>query len=249
MSEPRRTAVVTGASSGIGAATARRLVGEGFAVVMGARRLDRLEAIAAETGAMPLHLDVANPASVVEFCGAVETCDVLVNNAGGALGLDSIAEAQEERWREMYDVNVLGTLRMIRALLPKLLAGGNGHVVVIGSVASTDTYVRGGGYNAAKFAVRALREVLRKEMLGTPLRVTQIDPGLVETEFSLVRFQGDGEAAARVYEGMTPLTADDVADCVAWAVTRPPHVNIDEIKVLARDQSTATTVFRRPAGS
>ena len=249
MSEPRRTAVVTGASSGIGAATARRLVREGFAVVMGARRLDRLEAIAAETGAVPLHLDVTDPASVVEFCGAVETCDVLVNNAGGALGLDSIAEAQEERWREMYDVNVLGTLRMIRALLPKLLAGGNGHVVVIGSVASTDTYVRGGGYNAAKFAVRALREVLRKEMLGTPLRVTQIDPGLVETEFSLVRFQGDVEAAARVYEGTTPLTADDVADCVAWAVTRPPHVNIDEIKVLARDQSTATTVFRRPAGS
>lgn len=249
MSEPRRTAVVTGASSGIGAATARRLVGEGFAVFMGARRRDRLEAIAAETGAMPLHLDVTDPASVVEFCGAVETCDVLVNNAGGALGLDSIAEAEDERWREMYDVNVLGTLRMIRALLPKLLAGGNGHVVVIGSVASTDTYVRGGGYNAAKFAVRALREVLRKEMLGTPLRVTQIDPGLVETEFSLVRFQGDVEAAARVYEGLTPLTADDVADCVAWAVTRPPHVNIDEIKVLARDQSTATTVVRRPAGS
>ena len=249
MSEPRRTAVVTGASSGIGAATARRLVGEGFAVVMGARRLDRLEAIAAETGAMPLHLDVTDPASVAEFCGAVETCDVLVNNAGGALGLDSIAEAEDERWREMYDVNVLGTLRMIRALLPKLLAGGNGHVVVIGSVASTDTYVRGGGYNAAKFAVRALREVLRKEMLGTPLRVTQIDPGLVETEFSLVRFQGDVQAAARVYEGLTPLTADDVADCVAWAVTRPPHVNIDAIKVRARDQSTATTVFRRPAGS
>ncbi len=248
MSEPR-TAVVTGASSGIGAATARRLIEEGFAVVMGARRLDRLEAIAAETGARPLHLDVTDQASVAEFCRSVETCDVLVNNAGGALGVDSIADAQDDRWQQMYDVNVLGTLRMIRGFLPKLLESGNGHVVVIGSVASTDTYVRGGGYNAAKFAVRALREVLRKEMLGAPLRVTQIDPGLVETEFSLVRFDGDAAAAARVYEGITALTAADIADCVAWAVTRPPHVNIDEIKVLARDQSTATTVFRRPADS
>ncbi len=248
MSEPR-TAVVTGASSGIGAATARRLIDEGFAVVMGARRLDRLEAIAAETGARPLHLDVTDQASVFEFCKSVETCDVLVNNAGGALGVDSIADAQDDRWQQMYDVNVLGTLRMIRGFLPKLLETGNGHVVVIGSVASTDTYVRGGGYNAAKFAVRALREVLRKEMLGAPLRVTQIDPGLVETEFSLVRFDGDVAAAARVYEGITALTAADIADCVAWAVTRPAHVNIDEIKVLARDQSTATTVFRRPADS
>jgi NADP-dependent 3-hydroxy acid dehydrogenase YdfG len=245
MTEQRRTAVVTGASSGIGAATARRLVEEGFAVVMGARRLDRLEVIASQTGARAQPLDVTDQESVLEFCAAVDACDVLVNSAGGAFGIDTIAEANDERWQRMYDVNVMGTMRMIRGLLPKLLASGNGHVVVVGSVASTDTYIRGGGYNAAKYAVRALREVLRKEMLGTPLRVTQIDPGLVETEFSLVRMEGDEEAAARVYEGLTPLTAADIADCVAWAVTRPPHVNIDEIKVLARDQSTATTVFRR----
>jgi len=216
---------------------------------MGARRLERLEAIASETGARPLRLDVTDPQSVLEFCGEIETCDVLVNNAGGAFGIDSIAEADDGRWLRMYEVNVMGTMRMIRALLPKLLESGDGHVVVIGSVASTDTYVRGGGYNAAKYAVRALREVLRKEMLGNPLRVTQIDPGLVETEFSVVRMGGDIEAAARVYEGLTPLTAGDIADCVAWAVTRPAHVNIDEIKVLARDQATATTVIRRSADS
>ena len=245
MSQQGRTAVVTGASSGIGAATARRLVTEGFSVVIGARRLDRLEVIASETGARALPLDVTDPESVLEFCGAIDVCDVLVNSAGGAFGIETVAEASDERWQRMFDVNVMGTMRMIRELLPKLLVAGNGHVVVIGSVASTDTYIRGGGYNAAKYAVRALREVLRKEMLGKPLRVTQVDPGLVETEFSLARMEGDKEAAARVYEGLTPLTADDIADCVAWAVTRPPHVNIDEIKVLARDQSTATTVFRQ----
>lgn len=249
MTQPQRTAVVTGASSGIGEATARRLAAEGFAVVLGARRLDRLAVIAADIGGRAIRLDVTAPESVLDFCAQIQTCDLLVNNAGGALGIDSIAEAVDERWQRMYDVNVMGTMRMTRALLPKLLESESGHVVVIGSVASTDTYIRGGGYNAAKYAVRALREVLRKEMLGTRLRVTQVDPGLVETEFSLVRMDGDAEAAARVYEGITPLTAGDVADCVAWAVTRPAHVNIDEIKVLARDQSTATTVFRRPADS
>ena len=249
MDERRRTAIVTGASSGIGEATARRLAADGWAVVMGARRLERLEAIAIETGARALPLDVTDPESVAAFCEAVEECDVLVNNAGGAFGLDSIADASDDRWQRMFEVNVMGTMRMTRALLPKLLAGGNGHVVVIGSIASTDTYIGGGGYNAAKFGVRAFREVLRKEMLGQPLRVTQIDPALVETEFSVVRLHGDEAAAARVYEGLTPLTADDIADCVAWAVSRPPHVNIDEIKVLARDQSTATTVYRRSSGS
>ncbi len=245
MSAARRTAVVTGASSGIGEATTRRLATDGFSVVGGARRLDRLEKIAEETGARVMGLDVTDPESVLEFTAAIDSCDVLVNNAGGAFGVESVSEASDDRWQRMYEVNVLGTVRMTRALLPKLLASGNGHVVVIGSVASTDTYVGGGGYNAAKFAVRAFREVLRKEMLGRPLRVTQIDPGLVHTEFSLVRLDGDAPAAARVYDGLTPLTAADIADCVAWAVTRPPHVNIDEIKVLARDQSTATTVFRR----
>ncbi len=245
----QRTAVVTGASSGIGEATARRLAADGFAVVIGARRVDRLETIAAETGARALRLDVTDLDSVNQFADSLTTCDVLVNNAGGAFGVDSIAEANDDRWQRMYDVNVMGSMRMTRALLPKLLAGGDGHVVLIGSVASTDTYIGGGGYNAAKFAARAFREVLRKEMLGQPLRVTQIDPGLVQTEFSLVRLEGDREAASRVYEGLTPLTAADVADCVAWAVSRPPHVNIDEIKVLARDQSSATTVFRQATDS
>lgn len=245
MGNKARTAVVTGASSGIGEATARRLAGDGFSVVMGARRINRLESIAGEIGARALPLDVTIPGSVADFCEAIPDCDVLVNNAGGAFGLDSIAEADDERWQRMFDVNVMGAMRTTKALLPKLLAGGNGHVVLIGSVASTDTYIGGGGYNVAKFGARAFREVLRKEMLGKPLRITQIDPGLVETEFSVVRLDGDTEAAARVYQGMTPLTASDVADCVAWAVTRPAHVNIDEIKVLARDQSTATTVFRR----
>jgi NADP-dependent 3-hydroxy acid dehydrogenase YdfG len=245
MGERTRTAVVTGASSGIGEATARRLAAEGFAVVVGARRIGRLEGIADAIGARALPLDVTVPDSVQEFCDEVPECDVLVNNAGGAFGLDLIAQADDERWQGMFDVNVMGAMRMTRALLPKLLAGGDGHVVLIGSVASTDTYIGGGGYNAAKFAARAFREVLRKELLGEPVRVTQVDPGLVETEFSMVRLGGDAEAVRRVYEGMTPLEAGDVADCVAWAVTRPPHVNIDEIKVLARDQSTATTVFRR----
>jgi NADP-dependent 3-hydroxy acid dehydrogenase YdfG len=220
-------------------------VTEGFTVVMGARRQDRLAAIAVETGARALPLDVTNPQSVLDFCDAVDSCDVLVNNAGGAFGVDLIADADYERWQRMYDVNVMAAFRMTRTLLPKLLEGGDGHIVVIGCVASTDNYVGGGGYNAAKHAARAFREVLRKEMLGKPIRVTQIDPGMVQTEFSLVRLDGDHDAAARVYGGLTPRTAADIADCVAWAVTRPPHVNIDEIKVLARDQSTATTVFRR----
>lgn len=242
-----RIAVVTGASSGIGAATARRLAAEGFTVVLGARRQDRIEVIAREIGGRALPLDVTVARSVAAFCAEVDTCDVLVNNAGVALGTDLIADASDDRWQRMYDVNVMGTMRMTRELLPKLVAGGDGHVVVIGSIASTDPYIGGGGYNAAKYAVRAFREVLRRELLGQPVRVTQIDPGLVDTEFSVVRHGGDEEAAARVYEGLTPLTGDDIADCVAWAVTRPSHVNVDEIVVLARDQATATTVVRRPS--
>lgn len=215
-------------------------------MVLGARRNDRIEAIAEETGGRSMRLDVTDRASVAAFCAAVDACSVLVNNAGVALGTDSIADARDDRWQAMYDVNVMGTMRMTRELLPKLVASGDGHVVVIGSIASTDPYVGGGGYNAAKYAVRAFREVLRKELLGQPVRVTQIDPGLVDTEFSVVRYAGDEAAAAKVYEGLTPLSGDDVADCVAWAVTRPSHVNVDEIVVLARDQANATTVVRRP---
>lgn len=238
-------AVITGASSGIGAATATRLAAEGFDVVVGARRLDRLRAVAEPLGALALTLDVTDPASVEAFCAQIPDCSLLVNNAGGALGRDPIAEADEDDWQAMYDSNVLGVLRMTKALLPKLVASGDGHVVTIGSIAAHEPYPGGGGYNAAKFAVRAVMSVLRQELLGEPVRVTEIDPGMVETEFSLVRFGGDQAKADAVYDAMTPLTAADIADCVAWVATRPSHVNIDQIVVLARDQAGATRVHRR----
>ena len=239
------TAVVTGASSGIGAAAAARLAADGFSVVVGARRVERLRAVAEPIGALALPLDVTEPDSVAAFCEQVPDCALLVNNAGGALGRDPIAEAAEADWQAMYDSNVLGVLRMTRALLPKIVAIGDGHVVTIVSIAAHEPYPGGGGYNAAKFAVRAVMGVLRQELLGQPVRVTEIDPGMVETEFSVVRFGGDESKAAAVYDGMTPLTADDVADCVAWAATRPSHVNIDQIVVLPRDQAGATRVHRR----
>jgi NADP-dependent 3-hydroxy acid dehydrogenase YdfG len=240
-----RTAVITGASSGIGAATARALAGEGYRTILGARRLDRLEQLAAEIGGEALELDVTDPASVESFAASVESCDVLVNNAGGALGLDPLADADEEQWLQMYESNVMGTMRMTRALLPKLIESGDGHVVGITSIAAIEPYWGGAGYNAAKHAQRAVLRVLRQELLGQPVRVTEVAPGMVETEFSLVRFGGDEDAAARVYEGMQPLRAEDVAECIRWALTQPPHVNIDEIIVRPRDQATATQVSRR----
>jgi NADP-dependent 3-hydroxy acid dehydrogenase YdfG len=244
---PRGTAVVTGASSGIGAATARQLADHGFDVVVGARRLDRLHAVADPIGARVLPLDVTDTASVDAFAAQVADCRVLVNNAGGAWGLESIADADDEHWRWMYDANVMGVMRMTRALLPKLVASGDGHVITIGSIAGWEPYPGGAGYNAAKAGVRSLMSVLRQELLGRPVRVTEIDPGMVETEFSVVRFDGDSARAAKVYEGVTPLTADDVAECVAFAATRPSHVNIDSMIVLARDQAGARQVHRHPA--
>jgi NADP-dependent 3-hydroxy acid dehydrogenase YdfG len=238
-------AVVTGASSGIGEATARRLAALGFDVVVGARREDRLRALAEDIGARWKALDVSDPESVERFCAEIHECRVLVNNAGGALGLDRVEDAHVEEWRAMYEVNVLGTLRMTKRLLPLLEASGDGHVVIVGSIAGYEPYVGGGGYNAAKFGARALARVLRMELLGRPVRVSEIDPGMVKTEFSTVRFRGDLERAVAVYRGMTPLGADDVAECIAFVVTRPPHVNIDTLVVLARDQSGATTVYRR----
>ena len=232
-----RTAVITGASSGIGAATARALAGEGYRTVLAARRLDRLEALAAEIGGEAIELDVTDSGSVAALAKRIEACDVLVNNAGGALGLAPMAEADEEQWRWMYEANVLGTMRMTRALLPRLIESGDGHVVAV-------TYPGGAGYNAAKHAQRATLRVLRRELLGQPVRVTEVAPGMVETEFSLVRFGGDEEAARRVYEGMTPLSAEDVAECIRWALAQPPHVNVDEIVVRPRDQATAADVHR-----
>jgi NADP-dependent 3-hydroxy acid dehydrogenase YdfG len=241
-----RIAAITGASSGIGAATARALAADGFHVVIGARRLDRLEGIAAEVEGEAVALDVADPASVEEFAARLPRCDVLVNNAGGAHGLEPLAEADEDKWRTMYEANVLGTMRMTRALLPRLIESGDGHVVSVTSIAGFEPYRGGAGYNAAKHAQRSILRVLRLELLGRPVRVTEVAPGMVETEFSLVRFEGDEEAARRVYEGMEPLRAEDVAECIRWAVAQPPRVNVDEIVVRPRDQATATEVHREP---
>lgn len=239
--------MVTGASSGIGMATARRLSTEGFDVVLGARREDRLRGLAEELGARAIRLDVTEPGSVSRFCAEVSDCRVLVNAAGGAIGRERVEDASDEDWLSMYESNVMGSLRMTRGLLPALDASGDGHVVMVGSIAGYEPYAGGAGYNAAKFAVRAMTKVLRIELLGRPIRVTEIDPGLVKTEFSVVRFRGDERAADAVYEGMTPLTAQDVAECILFAVTRPSHVNVDTLVVLARDQAGATNVHRRPS--
>lgn len=237
-------ALVTGASSGIGAATARALAADGWSVVVGARRVERIEALAGEIGGRAHVLDVTDPASVAAFAASVDRCRLLVNSAGGALGLTPVAEADDEQWRTMYETNVLGVVRVTRALLGRLEASGDGQVVTIGSVAGHEPYPGGAGYNAAKFGVRAVMSVLRQELLGRPVRVCEIDPGMVETEFSLVRFGGDAERAAAVYRGVTPLTAEDVAECVRWVASRPAHVNVDQMIVLARDQAGARQVHR-----
>jgi len=245
--EPK-IAVVTGASSGIGAETVRALVKAGFQVYGGARRFDRLERLSRETGMTPLELDVRSTESVSVFVSRLpEAVHVLVNNAGGALGLDPVLEMDEMGWLDMYQSNVLGTARMARALFPKLCRSGLGHLVNIGSVAALETYTGGAGYTAAKHAVRAITETLRLEWLGKPVRITEIDPGLVNTEFSLVRFNGDAEKAKRVYEGMTPLSAEDVAEAVSWVVTRPAHVNVDSLLLRPLDQARVDRIFRRPS--
>jgi NADP-dependent 3-hydroxy acid dehydrogenase YdfG len=245
----RGTAVVTGASSGIGAATARRLVHEGFDVVAGARRTDRLAALHDELGdaLRPLELDVTSADSVAALAAGVSEATVLVNNAGGAFGMDPIAVADPDDWRAMYEVNVIGALRVTQALLPALVASGRGHVVVMGSTAGRIVYEGGGGYTAAKHGAAALAETLRLELSGQPVRVTEIAPGMVRTdEFAVKRFRGDAEKAAAVYAGVAePLTADDIADCVAWCVTRPPHVDVDLLVVKPLAQAAQHKVDRR----
>ncbi|MFF5260213.1 SDR family NAD(P)-dependent oxidoreductase [Actinomadura viridis] len=250
----RKTAVITGASSGIGAATARRLAAEGFNVVLAARRRDRLDALAKEIreevpGAgrvAAATLDVTDQESVDALAAALGECHVLVNNAGGALGLEPVAEADPAEWLAMYDSNVIGLLRVTKALLPKLIESGAGHVVNVTSLAAHVPYEGGAGYNAAKHAAYAVNEVMRLELVARPVRITEIAPGMVKTEeFSLVRFHGDAEKAAKTYEGVPePLVAEDVADCVAWAVTRPPHVNIDRIDVQPRVQAAPYKLHR-----
>jgi NADP-dependent 3-hydroxy acid dehydrogenase YdfG len=237
--------VVTGASSGIGAETVRTLAAAGFDVVAAARRVERCEELAQEVGGRALRLDVADPGSVAELTERVPEAAVVVNNAGGALGLEPVAEAEEEYWRQMYETNVLGVMRVTKALLPALERSGDGHIVVVGSVAGVEVYPGGGGYTAAKHAANAVTRTLRLELLGKPIRVSEVAPGMVETEFSLVRFEGDREKAEKVYEGTRPLSAEDVADAITYVVTRPPHVNIDYLSVKPTDQATARDVHRR----
>ena len=239
-------AVVTGASSGIGAATVRLLVGAGWDVIAGARRTERLAQLAGELGGAvtALPLDVTDQGSVDAFVARVSSCRLVVHSAGGAVGTTSIAAADVAEWETMFETNVLGVLRLTRALLALLIASGDGHVIVIGSVAAFEPYAGGGGYNAAKAAVSALADVLRIESLGQPLRVSEIDPGMVETEFSIVRFHGDTDKAAAVYAGMKPLTAEDVAEAVVWVASRPSHVDIDRLVMRPRAQARVNMVHR-----
>jgi NADP-dependent 3-hydroxy acid dehydrogenase YdfG len=245
-SAPRPVAIVTGASSGIGAATARRLAREGFDVVCAARRADRIAAVAAEIGGRAMVLDVTDAASVTALADAVPSCSLLVNVAGGAIGAEPISAADPADWQAMYDTNVLGVLRVTQALLPALIASGAGHVIVVGSTAGRIVYEGGGGYTAAKHGTAALTETLRLELNGQPVRVTEVAPGMVRTdEFSLNRNRGDAEKAAAVYAGVAePLTADDIADCISWCATRPPHVNVDLLVVKPLAQAAQYKVYR-----
>jgi NADP-dependent 3-hydroxy acid dehydrogenase YdfG len=240
-----RTAVVTGASSGIGAATATRLAADGFDVVLGARRQDRLAGLAGTIGARALPLDITDQASVDAFAAALDRVDVLVNNAGGAFDALPVADADLDSWARSYDVNVLGTVRLTKALLPALRASGAGDVLFVSSTAALTSYEGGASYTSAKHGVHTLAETMRLELNGEPVRVMEIAPGMVRTEeFSLNRL-GSAEAADSVYRGVRePLTADDIADCIGWAVTRPHHVNIDLMVVRPLAQAAQYKVAR-----
>ncbi|GAA1945619.1 SDR family NAD(P)-dependent oxidoreductase [Nocardioides panacihumi] len=239
--------MVTGASSGIGAATARRLAEAGFHVFLAARRVDRIEALASEIGGTAVATDVTSTDSVAALAAAVgPRLDVLVNNAGGAFGSSSVAEAEAEDWRQMYEVNVIGLMQVTRALLPALLASGAGAIVNVGSTAGRIAYEGGAGYTAAKHGTQVVTETLRLELWDQPVRVMEIAPGMVKTdEFALVRFGGDADKAAAVYQGVEePLVADDIADAIAWMVTRPAHVNIDSLVIKPRAQAAQHKVHR-----
>jgi NADP-dependent 3-hydroxy acid dehydrogenase YdfG len=263
-------AIVTGASSGIGAASARRLAAEGFTVVLAARRADRLaervtEITDAGGAAVAVPCDVTSDESVAELATAVadlaesagregsgpdERVTLLVNNAGGALGLDPVEHGSVDDWRWMHEVNVLGTLRVTKALLPLLEASDAGTIVMLSSTAGFIVYEGGGGYSAAKHAMTAMTGTLRLELAGRPVRVIEVDPGMVRTdEFAAKRFRGDTERAAAVYAGVEmPLTADDIADCVAWCATRPQHVNIDRLVVRPLAQAAQHKVAKGRIG-
>jgi NADP-dependent 3-hydroxy acid dehydrogenase YdfG len=248
-SPPERTAVVTGASSGIGAATARLLADAGFRVFCAARRADRIEALAAEIGGTPVTCDVTDAESVAGLAAAVgDSLHVLVNNAGGAFGAAPVAEADSDDWRRMFEVNVVGLMQVTRALLPALIASGDGVIVNVGSTAGRIAYEGGAGYTAAKHGTKVVSETLRLELWDQPVRVCEIAPGMVRTdEFALVRFDGDQEQAEAIYRGVpNPLTAEDVADAITWMATRPAHVNIDELVIRPRAQAAHHKVFRLP---
>lgn len=243
-----RTAVVTGASSGIGAATARALAAEGFHVYCAARRTDRIAALAEEIGGTPVTCDVTDASAVATLAEAVgDRLDVLVNNAGGAFGSDPVISADPDDWRRMYEINVIGSMQVTKALAPALIASGAGTIINIGSTAGRWAYEGGGGYTAAKHGVAVLTETLRLELNGQPVRVSEIAPGMVHTEeFSLVRF-GDQAKADAVYAGVAePLLAGDIAEAVSWVATRPQHVNVDLMIVKPIAQAAAHKVHRAP---
>ena len=247
--------LITGASSGFGAGAARAFAREGANLLLGARRVDRLQQVAAEcrkVGAPAAHaqsLDVASTASVNKFVdwarGVTGKLDVLINNAGGAKGLDTVAEGKDEDWEFMMQTNVLGLLRMTRACLPLMTANPGSSILNIGSIASRFAYEGGSAYCGAKAAEFMISRTLRLELSGTGVRVSSIDPGMAETEFSLVRFAGDEARAKKVYDGTIPLTADDVAEALVWVASRPPHVCIDEMIVKCTDQAAIHKVYRR----
>jgi NADP-dependent 3-hydroxy acid dehydrogenase YdfG len=241
--------VVTGASSGIGEATARTLAGLGFRVVCVARRGDRIKALADEIGGTATVADVTDLEAVDALAAGLDRVDVLVNNAGGAKGTEPVADADLENWRWMWETNVMGTLRVTRALLPKLVDSGDGLIVTVTSIAAFEIYDGGAGYTSAKHAQSALHRTLRGELLGKPVRLTEIAPGMVETEFSVVRFGGDKDRADALYEGLTPLVAADIAEVIGFVASRPSHVDLDQIVIRPRDQASATRKFTRPETS
>jgi NADP-dependent 3-hydroxy acid dehydrogenase YdfG len=243
----QRVAVVTGASSGIGEATARTLAAQGFHVVCVARRADRIKAVADGIGGTASVADVTDGDAVAALADSLDRVDVLVNNAGGAKGLEPVADADLEHWRWMWEVNVLGTLRVTRALLPKLIQSGDGLIVTVTSTAAIETYDGGSGYASAKHAEGALHRTLRGELLGKPVRLTEIAPGMVKTDFSLRRFDGDEAHADAVYAGVTPLVAEDIAEVIGFVASRPSHVDLDLIVIRPRDQANASRFNRRVA--